>query len=385
MKRLAFVLFAALLVYASVFLVVKDQFWIGGLTAAALAALMVFGSRLEAKSVADKVTNQFKQYADQAHWSGTELILRPRWFKRLCFAALWSGVFLICLNSVATFRVIAGEKPLLYAALIGAALLLGYSTWMTLAGLVRELLAGYSLKLDADGFALAGHPTIPWRGVYRAGHVAFDNKGIVHHFLDLEFSADEIQRYWSSRLRPFLIGPLALVFPTMRGKGRFRLRDTFLALPVPTIVTAICQIGSRHAPHPVVQLNPRESLEDARQLAVLWAKAIQPSDKSEMESAFARAAEAFSKPGGVVNPVDLEAALAKASGDLTARSDAFKEYAQLQGKVMSKGADQFLKQVKRDAKVFNWVFGGALLLFVLFFGAAWLILLVRNMRQTGTG
>lgn len=373
MKRLAFVLFAALLVYVSVFLVVKDQFWIGGLTAAALAALMVFGSRLEAKSVADKVTNQFKQYADQAHWSGTELILRPRWFKRLCFAALWSGVFLICLNSVATFRVIAGEKPLLYAALIGAALLLGYSTWMTLAGLVRELLAGYSLKLDADGFALAGHPTIPWRGVYRAGHVAFDNKGIVHHFLDLEFSADEIQRHWSSWLRPFLIGPLVIGLPILRHSGKFRLRGTFLSSPVPTIVTAICQIGSRYAPHPVVQLNPRESLEDARRLAVLWSKARQPTDQSELEGAFGRAAAAFSKPGGVVNSADLDAALANVDRGLTAQSDALKEYSQLQSKVLAQSNKQFWKEIDRDMKLINWVFGGAFFLVTLYFVVRWLI------------
>ena len=211
------------------------------------------------------------------------------------------------------------------------------------------------------------------------------NYVFVHHFLDLEFSADEIQRHWSSKLRPFLIGPLVIGLPILRHSGKFRLRGTFLSLPVPTIVTAICQIGSRYAPHPVVQLSPRESLEDARQLAVLWSKASQPTDQSELEGAFGRAAAAFSKPGGVVNSVDLDAALAKVDRDLTARSDAFKEYVQLQGKVMSKGADQFLKQVKRDAKAFNWVFGGALLLFMLFFGAGWLILWVRGMQQTGTG
>ncbi|MBK6295200.1 MAG: hypothetical protein IPF55_13630 [Rhodoferax sp.] len=171
MKRLAFALFAALLFYGSVVLVVKGQLLFGGLSAAALIALMVFGSRLEAKSVTDKLTSQVKQYSEQAQWSGTELILRPRWFKRLCFAALWMSLFLACLNGVVTFRFVAGEKPLLYAALVVAALVFGYSVWMTVAGLVRELSAGYCLKLDAEGFALAGHPTIPWRGVYRAGHV----------------------------------------------------------------------------------------------------------------------------------------------------------------------------------------------------------------------
>lgn len=373
MKRLAFVFVAALLVYASVFLIVKGQLLFGALTAAALIALMVFGSRLEVKSVTDKLTNQIKQYAEQAHWSGTELILRPRWFKRLCFAALWAGIFLVCLNGVVTFRIIAGENPLLYAALVAAALLFGYSAWMNVAGILREVWVGYSLKLDAEGFALAGHPTIPWRGVYRAGHVALDNKGIVHHFLDLEFSADEIQRHWSSKLRPFLIGPLVIGLPILRHSGKFRLRGTFLSLPVPTIVTAICQIGSRYAPHPVVQLNPRESLEDARRLAVLWSKASQPTDQSELEGAFGRAAAAFSKPGGVVNSVDLDAALAKVDRDLTAQRDAFKDYMQLQSEVMAQGSKRFWKDVDRDMKMINWVFGGAFLLVTLYFVVRWLI------------
>ena len=373
MKRLAFALFAALLFYGSVVLVVKGQLLFGGLSAAALIALMVFGSRLEAKSVTDKLTSQVKQYSEQAQWSGTELMLRPRWFKRLCFAALWMSLFLVCLNGVVTFRLVAGEKPLLYAALVVAALVFGYSVWMTVAGLVRELSAGYCLKLDAEGFALAGHPTIPWRGVYRAGHVAFDNKGTVHHFLDLEFSADQLQRHWSSKLRPFLIGPLVVGFSILRHSGRFRLRGTFLSLPVPTIVTAICQIGSRYAPHPVVQLNPRESLEDARRLAVLWSQATQPRDHSELENAFARAAAAFSKPGGVVNSVDLDAALAKVDRDLTAQGDAFKEYSQLQNKVMAQGRKRFWKEVDRDMKLINWVFGGAFLLVTLYFVVRWLI------------
>ncbi|MBK6295199.1 MAG: hypothetical protein IPF55_13625 [Rhodoferax sp.] len=92
-----------------------------------------------------------------------------------------------------------------------------------------------------------------------------------------------------------------------------------------------------------------------------------------MENAFARAAAAFSKPGGVVNSVDLDAALAKVDRDLTAQGDAFKEYSQLQNKVMAQGRKRFWKEVDRDMKLINWVFGGAFLLVTLYFVVRWLI------------
>jgi hypothetical protein len=373
LKRIAFALFAALLFYLIIFAFAKGNFLFGGVASAALIAIMVFGSRLEAKSVTEKLTNQFKQYAEQAQWSGSELMVKPRWFKRLCFAVIWLGIFLTCLNGVLTFRHIAEEKPLLFFTLIGASLVFGYSAWLTLAGFFREILAGYCLKLNSHGFTLAGHPTIPWDGVYRAGHMWFDNKGIVHHFLDLEFSADEIQGRWPSKIRPFLIGPLAIALPILRRRGEFKLRGTFLALPVPTIVTAICQIGSRHAPHPIVQLNHRESLEDARRLAVLLAKARQPIDQSDQESAFKRAAAAFSKPGGAVDSADLVAAMTKLDQGLTAQSDAFKEYSQLQNKVLTQSGMQFRKKIDRDKKILNWVFGGAFLLVTLYYLLRWVV------------
>lgn len=336
---------------------------------------MVFVSRLDEKIAIEKMTNQIKQYAEQAQWSGTELIVKPCWFKRLCFAVIWLGIFLACLKGVSIIGSIAGEKPLLFS-FIGASLVFGYSAWLTLAGFVREILAGYSLKLNSHGFTLAGHPTMPWRGVYRAGHMSINNKGFVHHFLELEFSADEIQNHWPSKIRPFLIGPLVIAWPILRHRGEFKLRGTFLALPVPTIVTAICQIGSRHAPHPVVQLNQYESLEDARRLAVLWAKARQPIDQSEQEMEFKRAAADFSKPGGVVDSVDLDAAMAKLDRDLTAQSNAFSEYLQLQNKVRTQSSKQFSKQINRDIKILYWIFGGAFLLIMLYYLLRYIVGLV---------
>jgi hypothetical protein len=349
------------------FSIVKGDPLMGGGAAVALILLMIWGSRLHASDAADKVVKHVKQYNEQAKWSGAELIVKPRWFKRLCFALALLAVLLPCLNGALTFQLIGEGAVGLFLCLVGASLLFGYSAWITLAGLVREIQAGYSLKIDSHGFTIAGHPTMPWRDVYRVGHWYRDD----HHFLDVELSASGIQDHWMSRARPFLIGPLAIALPVMRSGRTFKLRGTFLSLPVPTIVTAICEVGTRHGSSPVVQLNPRKSLEDARKLAVLWAKASQPVDQLEQDSAFKRAALSFSRPGGIVDPVDLDTAMANIGKELSDRSDAFDEYWQLKTKVMSQGSRQWQEQMERDGKVLTRIFAGAMLVGPIYFLGRW--------------
>jgi hypothetical protein len=373
LKRFAFLIVAAALFYLMIYSVVKGHFFLGGGATVALIFLMIRGARLEAKDATEKITRQIKQYNEQAKWSGAALIVKPRWFKRLCFVLALLAAFIPCLNGALTFQLIGEGKVSLFLFLVGASLVFGYAAWITLAGLVREIQSGYSLKIDSDGFAIAGHPTMPWRDVYRVGHWYREDRGFVYHFLEVELSGSGIQDHWKSWARPLLIGPMAIVLPIMRGTGTFKLRGTFFSLPVPTIVTAICEVGSRHSQNPVVQLNPRESLEDARGLAVLWAKANRPIDQSEQESAFQRAASSFSKPGGVVDSADLDSAMANMGKEFSARSDAFIEYLELKTKVMSQGSKQLQKQMEHDGKMLTWIFAGALLVVPIYFLGRWIL------------
>lgn len=368
MKRFAFLIVAAALFYLMMFSVANGHFLLGGGATVTLIILMIWGERLHARDTTDKVVKQVRQYNAQAKWSGAELIVKPRWFKRLCFVLALLAVLLPCLNGALTFQLLGEGKLSLLIFLVGASLVFGYSAWISLAGFVREMWAGYSLKIDSDGFAIAGHPTIPWCDVYRVGHWYREN----HHFLDIELSASGIQEHWKSRARPLLIGPLAIAIPIMRGTGTFKLRGTFLSQPVPTIVTAVCEVGSRHGPNPVVQLNPRESLEDARKLAALWAKASQPIDQSQQESAFQRAATSFSKPGGVVDSADLDSAMANIGQEFSARSDAFDEYLQLKTKVLSQGNKELQKQIEHDGNMLTWIFVGGMLVVPIYFLGRWI-------------
>ncbi len=373
MKRFAFLTVAVALFYLMIFSIVKGHLLLGSGATVALISLMIWGARLETKDATDKITRQIKQYNEQAKWSGTALIVKPRWFKRLCFVLALLAVFIPCLNGALTFQLIGEGKVSVFILLVGASLVFGYATWITLAGCGREVTSGYSLKIDSEGFAIAGHPTMPWRDVYRVGHLYREYKGFVHQFLDVELSVSGIKHHWRSRARPLLIGPLAIALPIMRGTGTFKLRGTFFSLPVPTIVTAVCDVGSRHSSNPVVQLNPRESLEDARKLAVLWAKASQPIDQSEQESAFQRAASSFSKPGGFVDTADLESAMANIGKKFSARSDAYDEYLQLKTKVMSQGNKEWQEQMEHDAKMLARIFAGALLVLPIYFLGRWIL------------
>lgn len=374
MIRFAFALFAALLVYASFFLFMADQPLLAGMTAIALVIFMVYGSHTEEQSNTQRIHHQNKLYANQAQWSGTELILRPRWFKRLLVIAINVFIFLCLLMCAISIRYVPDKNVLLYTALIGSIFLSGYATWLTLTGLVRELVAGYSLKLDSQGFTLAGYQTIPWHGVYRAGHVTSQgHNNRVRHALHLELSTDEIKRQYPNQLRAFLIGPLDLGLPRVRKLGQIRLSETFLSLPVPMIVTAFCQIGSRYAPHSVVKLVPYESLEDARQLAFLSSKLLELSKIPTFDL------NKLSTPRNQMDTDTLDELnknfkkkMESWDQQLKISDDISKEYWQLQNKLTIQSNAELSKKMKRDLKLIQWFFVGAFFIFMAYNTVRWL-------------
>lgn len=372
MKRIFFLVFGVTLFLMIPFSFGKGNYFLAVAALVALALLMIWGSRLEKKCVAEKVADQFKQYQREAQWSGTELIVKSRWLKRLIVTALLFGSFLICLNWIVGFRPDSVEKIFGLAFLILAALSFGYSAWLTLMGFFRETLAGYSLKVDASGLNFACYPPIPWNCVCRAKHSWQENKGIIHHFLDLEFDAEELKKHFSRKSRLFLLGPAGLGMAILRNTGKFQLLGRFLALPVPTIVTAICEVGSRHAPHPVMIWNPDESLEDARLVHELWRKANQPLNELERINALQKSAETFPKPD-VSDERKMNAEMDDLLREMKARSDAFEEHSRVRSSVLSKTAKKRSERISTDVKILNWVFGGAFLLGVLYNLIKWFV------------
>lgn len=334
---------------------------------------MVWGARLQKKDAAEKLAQQLKKHKKEALWTGAELIVKPRWIKRLCVAIILCGVCIICLKCLAVFPFDSAKAQLWFVLLVGLTLGLGYSAWLTLMGLLRETLAGYSLKIDSMGIHLPGYPTIPWIGIYRAGHTWIDNKGTIYNFLELECSLHEVRKQWPRTWQLFFIGPVGAGISILQGTGHFKLRATFLKLPVPTIVKAICDIGSRYAPHPVVKWNAHESLEDARRLDVLWRRAMAPIDDTEQKKAFQITAAAFSKPSGAIDQALLDKTMGDMEKALVAKSDSFKEYSQLSARVNTQHSKNFLSRIARDMKIFNWVFGGAFLLGLLYYLFRWLV------------
>ena len=345
MKRIFFLVFALILFLMIPFSFGKGNPLLAVVALAALTALMIFGSSLQKKSMAEKYADQFKQYKMEAQWSGMELIVKSRWLKRLVVTVILSVIFLICLKWIYSFRPNSVEKILGFVLLVLATLSFGYSAWLTLMGFFRETLAGYSLKVDPSGLTFAGYPAIPWSCVCRAKHSWQENKGITHHFLDLEFDAEELKKNFPRKSRLFLLGPVGLGMTVLRNTGKFQLLGRFLALPVPTIVTAICEVGSRHAPHPVMIWNPNESLEDARLVHELWRKANQPLGDLDRINALQTSAEDFSKLD-VLDEKKLNAEMDNLLQEMKSRSDAFEEYSRVRSGVLSRAAKRHSERIR---------------------------------------
>jgi hypothetical protein len=367
LKRLAFAFLGALLFLSSIFAYLKSHFVLAVSAAAALTALMMWGAKLDARSEKNKSEDRAKKRELESQWSGAELTVKPRMFRRLLLILVWLGLFEICRKPIVYFQVANPTDAAQLLALVFVAILLAYFAWLTIAGLVREIQAGYCIKVTGDGFALAGYPTLPWRAVLRAGHSSSEHRGITHNFLELELDPVEVHRHWPSKAQPFVLGPFALGFSRFRMTGRVKLLGLLIALPMPTIATAIQKIGSRHGPNPVVELNEFESLDDARQLALLSEKILKPLDGSEQANAFKQAAAVFSKPGGTLDSNDLDKAMAKMDQDLSERSEAFAQYSELQHKVSTQRLTRFRDQIDRDMKWFPRVFGGVFAFLLLFY------------------
>jgi len=373
LKRFIFLIIAASMFIGAAFAFAQHGPLAGALVGAGLIGMMVWGSRLEIVSAENKSTKQLKMYAGQANWSGAQLLVKPRWFKRFCVGLVLWALFYACTQGLIDTWPSAPKATSGYALLILAIFGFGYSALLVFFGGIREIMLGYSVKIDPAGITFAGYPAIPWEGVYRAGHSWQNNKGIIHHFLELDLNAELMHSHWPDKVRLFMWGPFFMAIPLVRHKGYFRIPGTFLTTPIPTIAAAIRYIGSKQGPHRVVEWNRYESLEDSRRLAELWHKAIEPVDDEVMAKAFANAAKEFAKPGGVIVQNGLDAAFETQLSKLTAKTDAFKEYSSASAEISERRSKIFLAEMHQGWKILNWIFGGGFLLVTVYFLILWIV------------
>ena len=357
MKRFILLVAAALLFHLMGITFALGHLLFAAAALAALIAIFVLGSRLSDQRASNRLKARRAEYEMQSKWTGTELVVRPRWFKRLWVLAILLGLAYFCFHFSQFVNETRSAKNLFLSTLILATTpLTAYAAWLTLVGWFREMLAGYSLKVDASGLTFAGHATMPWNGICRAGHHWHENEGFVEHSLVVEFNPVVMRDIWPHAFRFFLLGPAGVGMGLLRGKSEISLLGSLLASPVPTISTAICIVGSRFNPQLVVPWRPHESLADARRLDELRRKMSEPVDDKFLATAFQRAANKFSAPSAKLDQTELDQALKTWEQETNTKAEAFHEYSRLSIQVLTKSSRSIGEEFKRGAEVLTWFF-----------------------------
>jgi hypothetical protein len=131
------------------------------------------------------------------------LEVRPRWFVHV-------GFLLALVAGIATMAVMRGDDLDLDDDLLAAAVL-ALSFWVFaigLGGLVRNLRAGYALRLDAGGLHVPGLDVVPWRAVRDAYLRTYESGGRrwrqIVVAVEPGYSGASVRHY-----ERFLFGPVA--------------------------------------------------------------------------------------------------------------------------------------------------------------------------------
>jgi hypothetical protein len=375
-RKLFELLLAAVLAVAIIAALALKQYVVLVVAIAALFLLFVRSSKQDEKNDNKQRLEHYKLLEEQSNWSGSRLRLKPRWFIRAGCSGIFFSVAYLFLSDIS--RTISSNlsEPVFLVSFFLSGFIFLYFFWLNFASLVREVICGYSLKLDEQGLTIAGYSAIPWSNVYRAGYKyvdAHDTESLDQIYLQLDVSPDALGNDWASSWRLLLLGPAGLAFSKFKGSGQFALSGIFLSLPVPTVATAVCVIGSQHAYHPVVKWNPYESLEDARRLHILKFEANMAVEVPAMRHAFDVAAQAFAKPGNKIDSRELKAAIKDWELKSKAKLDAQSEYLEESTKVADKNHKKQMNEINMNAKVLGWVLGVGLTLTLVAYLAHWFV------------
>ncbi len=324
------------------------------LTMALLFLWAWYGAKLKAPLDKKKQQEQANLLVRQAQWSGQTLIVPQRWFKSifLCIVLI-SLCALVAMWLISLFhhpeRTAKGVVGFCLLVLCATILLL--TTWAWVGTSIAALFQRFALTADARGLHLAGLSIMPWHGVTRVAHRLHENRGVVYHYLVLEFQPDVLTATWPSAFRLLLSGYVTLAMMRLFSTHLARLSAGHLDAPVPMIVTAIQKISAVHSAHQVATYEEFATLEESREMAQLFKQAseinVVPVNTESMMKRFA-AGQRLSAD----DEKELESGFKRTSKYLDVQQQALYKYYDMRDQI----TNRFIAQMKKDTKAWPWIF-----------------------------
>jgi hypothetical protein len=371
MKKAAYLLLGVFLFIFSIWVSLKlipDSAYKGLLVSCFTVILLFiwswYGAKLREPQEKKKRQEAAAMLIAQGQWSGHSLIVPHRWPKSIFLCFVLAGVstlLIILLISLSDHpeKTTKGVLGFGLLAFCGAVLLL--TTWSWIGSSLAALAHGYALRVDSKGIHIAGLPVMPWHGITRTAYRSQESRGVVFHYLVMEFEPDAAASVWPSASGLFLAGHVTLTIMRLRKATLVRWSAGHLVTAVPTIVTAIKKISTVHCETPVVDYEEFATLEESRKMERLLSEAntvtVSAIKTDEMMKKFAA--------GGRLSVEDqnqLDAGFESFSKKLDSQRLAFEEYSVIREKVTNRVVDQ----IGKDSKVLPWVLCAFVVIVLLF-------------------
>jgi hypothetical protein len=370
MKKAAYLLLGVILFIFSVWVSLKlipdseyKSLLCAGFTVTVLCIWAWYGAKLKEPQEKKKHQDEAALFAQQGQWSGHSLIVPQRWLKSIFVCLTLAGVstlLIVWLISIYGHPEKTREGIFGFGLLAFFSVVLLLATWSWIGSLLAALMHGYALKVDSQGMHIAGLPMMPWHGVTRTAHRSQDNRGVAAYYLVMEFEPNVVAYVWPSASRLFSAGHLTLTIMRLRKANVVRWSAGHLAIPVPTIVTAIKKISTAHCGTPVVDYEEFATLDESRKLEQLFSEAnavtVSEMKTDDMMKKFAAGERLSSK-----DKIQLEVGFEQFNKTLDAQRLALEEYSVMRDKMWKR----FLDRVNKDRKALPWVMLGFVIIALL--------------------
>jgi hypothetical protein len=328
----------------------------------------IYGSRLSQPIEADQAKKKAQEIKFQSDWRGGELVVGVRWIKTIFMTAFSGaclyGLVLSVVNHYSSTAWILPWDALGFIGWLVAIMLIALIAWSWLTSLIGAAWAGYSCKVDSQGFHLSGMPVLPFSAISRVGYNEVNTqRGFSSFYLLIELNSRATFTLWGRASSAMWAGYLwvTLGYFVKRLKMVKRLKNPLIQIhaghwnaPAPMIVAAIRHVSEKNSLIPVLEYSSLVTLQESREehrLMQLMASrpyaSIEEQQKQAMYQRFASGQRLTDRDNQVLD--DSFAALEQKLKD---QKEAYSDFSRLQKKIHGRRMRQFKAQIDQLPKVF---------------------------------